>query len=175
MLAEDAHFPTIEQVASRSGVSLRSVYRYFADSEELLAATIKRSREIGTKAASLKAIGQGPYGPRLDDFVATRLRIYELAGGGYRASIANAARIELVRVDLEEVRVLFSQQFERQFAPELDALPDGTRQTAFMAGDLLTQFDSIDVLRRHHELSIGETESFLRNALDSWLKPGSSD
>ena len=31
MFVEEAMFPTIEQAATRSGLSLRSLYRYFAD------------------------------------------------------------------------------------------------------------------------------------------------
>ncbi|MBT5755427.1 MAG: TetR family transcriptional regulator, partial [Acidimicrobiaceae bacterium] len=40
MFAEESLFPTIEQVAKRSGLSLRSLYRYFADPAELLEAVI---------------------------------------------------------------------------------------------------------------------------------------
>ena len=47
MFAEDAMFPTIEQAATRSGLSLRSLYRYFADPGELLEAAIKRSDQVG--------------------------------------------------------------------------------------------------------------------------------
>ena len=46
MFAEESLFPTIEQAAKRSGLSLRSLYRYFADPGELLEAVIIRNREV---------------------------------------------------------------------------------------------------------------------------------
>ncbi|MCP4087251.1 MAG: TetR/AcrR family transcriptional regulator [Actinomycetia bacterium] len=36
MFTEEAMFPSIEQAATRSGLSLRSVYRYFSDPSELV-------------------------------------------------------------------------------------------------------------------------------------------
>ena len=50
MFAEEAMFPTIEQAATRSGLSLRSLYRYFADPAELLEAAIERGRPDGPGA-----------------------------------------------------------------------------------------------------------------------------
>jgi len=70
MFAEESLFPTIEQVAKRSGLSLRSLYRYFADPAELLEAVIVRSREQVAEAVLLPAIGQGFVADRIDDFVA---------------------------------------------------------------------------------------------------------
>ena len=76
MFAEDAMFPTIEQAATRSGLSLRSLYRYFADPGELLEATIERTDRLGAELGRLHNIGQGPLAARIDDFVAMRLRLH---------------------------------------------------------------------------------------------------
>ena len=45
MFAEDSLFPSMEQVAQRSGLSLRSLYRYFADPEALHEAAVRHHRE----------------------------------------------------------------------------------------------------------------------------------
>ncbi len=169
MFGEESLFPTIEQAASRSGLSLRSVYRYFADPGELLEAAIKRSFEIGLEAAHLPAIGQGPFGQRVDEFVAMRMRLIEVVGPIYRATVANAARLPAIRDELARTRNLFREQFELQFAPELSARRTSERAAALSAGDLLTQLDSIDYLRRQRQLSVVETESVLRSALHSLL------
>jgi len=58
---------------------------------------------------------------------------------------------------------------EVQFAPELQAMDDADRVAAFTAGDLLTQMESLDFMRRHRELSAEETEATLRSALMSLL------
>ena len=53
MFGEESLFPTIEQASKRSGLSLRSVYRYFADPDELLEAAIRRNIERHRDAARL--------------------------------------------------------------------------------------------------------------------------
>ena len=63
--AFDVFAPSPDDVAQRSGVSLRSVYRYFADAEDLLRAAIDRH-------------GQRPAQPGLD--LAHRLADSQIAG-----------------------------------------------------------------------------------------------
>ena len=165
MFGEDALFPTMEQAATRSGLSLRSLYRYFETPGDLLEAAIQRSRERGFGVAHLHAIGQGPLAQRVDDFVAMRVALYETIGPIYRATTANAARLPMVQRERAQTRRDFGRQFAAQFAPELDAMDDDARAAAFTAGDVLTQLDSLDFMRRHRELTVAETEATLRSAL----------
>jgi AcrR family transcriptional regulator len=169
MFAEEALFPTIEQAAARSGLSLRSLYRYFADPGELMEAAISRSRVLGVEASHLAAIGHGPLEGRIDEFVAMRIRLHETVGPVYRATVANAARLPRIREELTRNRHDFREQFELQFAPELSALKTADRAIAVSAGDLLTQLDSIEFLRRHRQLSMAETSEVLRVALRALL------
>lgn len=165
MFGEESLFPTIEQAATRSGLSLRSLYRYFADPGELLEAAIVRSREIGAEAAHLHQIGQGPLDKRIDDFVSMRLRLHDRVGPSYRATVANAARHLRIREELARTRNDFREQFELQFAAELGDHKASDRESLLSAGDLLTQLDSIDFLRRHRRLSVAETKKVLETSL----------
>lgn len=169
MFGEDAMFPTIEQAATRSGLSLRSLYRYFADPGELLEAAIKRSGERGVDVSRLHAIGEGSLGPRIDDFVSMRLRLYDEIGPMYRATVANATRLPRIETELAATRAQFTEQFELQFAPELMARNKAARQAALNAGDLMTQLDSVHFLRGYRGLSATETVSVLVSALHSLL------
>ena len=74
MFAEESMFPTMEQVAQRSGLSLRSLYRYFADPADLLDEAIRRTQEIGNEFSQLDDPGEGPLEQRVADFAAMRLR-----------------------------------------------------------------------------------------------------
>lgn len=167
LFAEESLFPTIEQAAKRSGLSLRSLYRYFADPAELLEATIITSRERAAEASKLPSIGQGPFEKRVDDFVDMRLRVYDEFGAVYRATSANAARLPRIAKEqaynCDEMR----RQFELQFAPELAAHPDSA--AALSAGDLLTQIASIDFLCRHRELPTRQVRSVLTSSLHALL------
>lgn len=169
MFGEEAMFPTIEQAATRSGLSLRSLYRYFADPGELLEATVKRSDQVGVELAQLHSIGQGPLGQRIEEFVAMRLRLHTGVGPVYRATLANAARLPRIGAELTMNRDRMREQFERQFAPELDALGSAGRDSVLAAGDLLTQLESIDYLRRHRELSVEATHAALATSLRALL------
>ena len=165
MFAEESLFPTIEQAAKRSGLSLRSLYRYFADPGELLEAVIKRNREVVADDVHLSSIGQGPLPARVDDFIAMRMRLYERIGPVYRATVANAALNSRIRDELAATRNDFRVQFELQFAPELNERKRSDRVAVLSAGDVITQLESIDFLRRHRQLTVAETEDSLRIVL----------
>ena len=169
MFAEDAMFPTIEQAATRSGLSLRSLYRYFADPGELLEAAIERTSATGRGLARLHSIGEGPLDRRIDDFVAMRIRVHEAVGPVFRAAHANAARHSRIRDQMSQARTAMREQFELQFAPELAARRGSDREAALSAGDVLTQFESIDFLRRHRQFSVAETHSVLAESLRALL------
>jgi len=173
MFAEDSMFPSIEQAATRSGLSLRSVYRYFADPGELLEAAIKRSRELGAYFMRIPSIGEGELEDRIDEFVAARLQFHESAGPMYRATLANAARLPQIGDELRATRDELRHQFEVQFAPELAPLSHTRRDAAVCAGDVLTQLDSVDFLRRHRQLSASEAGEVLRAALAAILTTAS--
>lgn len=165
MFAEEALFPTIEQAATRSGLSLRSVYRYFSDPSELLDAAIARSRSRASEAAHIHSIGEGTFESRVDEFVVMRVRLHELEGPSYRATVANAPRHPQIAEELSAARTGLRDQFERQFAPELRAHRGPVRKQILAAGDVMSQFDSIDYLRRHLEMPADEAEQTLRQAL----------
>lgn len=169
MYAEESLFPTIEQAAKRAGLSLRSLYRYFADPAELIEAVIVRSREQVAEAVLLPAIGEGPLSERITNFVAMRLRVHEISGPSYRATVANAAHHPRVAAELALNRELMRDQFVLQFGPELGALAVEQRQHLLSAGDLLTQLDSIDFLRRHRDMPPSETAAILHTALTALL------
>jgi AcrR family transcriptional regulator len=169
MFAEESMFPTIEQAATRSGLSLRSLYRYFADAGELLEAAIERTSRIGAELSRLHGIGEGPLDRRIDDFVTIRLGLHDAVGPVFRAAVVNAARHSRVRDQLTRDRNSMREQFERQFSPELVARKPADRDCLVAAGDLLTQLESIDFLRRHRQLSVSETRAVLEAGLRALL------
>lgn len=169
MFAEGALFPSIEQVAKRSGLSLRSLYRYFADPAELLEAAIRRHWKLTEHLVALPTIGQGPLGERIDDFVAMRSRLYEGVEAAWRATVHNAPRNTRLREQMERARRDLRSQFERQFDPELSQLKGADREAILAAGDLLTQLDAVEFLRGHRRFSVAETERTLRTGLSALL------
>ena len=172
MFAEDMMFPSIEQASKRSGLSLRSLYRYFADPAELVEAAIKRSQAQAAEADAPAHIGEGPFAERLDDFVSMRLRLYETRGDVPRDDPQRSEQPTRARRAEYEPAAL-REQFELQFGPELAALSPRARSSAVEAGNVLTQIDSIDLLRRGRNLTVAETDAVLRDALTALLSAAS--
>ena len=83
MFEDESLTPTIERAAERSGLSLRSVYRYFPDPESLAQAAIDEMWRRGQAVAHLSAIGEGPFEQRVIEFAEMRVRLYEHVGPGY--------------------------------------------------------------------------------------------
>ena len=101
MFEEEALTPTIERAAERSGLSLRSVYRYFPDPETLTPAAIDELWRRGQPAAHLSRVGEGPFEERVVEFAAMRVRLYDLVGHGARRLTVE----ESVEVVAEAIRV----------------------------------------------------------------------
>src|SRR3954452_9433869 len=88
LFREDNLTPRPEDVAEKSGVSLRSVYRYYSDPTELLRAAMARHLERVRSKLVVPGIGEGPLADRIDRLVEARLALHTAV-----APTARAARI----------------------------------------------------------------------------------
>jgi len=169
LFAEGNLQPSAGDIAARSGVSHRSINRYFPDNRALLRAAVDRQIETGLPLYRLHAIGQGPFEARLDEFIRVRLEAYDVLGATARASSVMADTSRIVRNELAAVRDLLTGQVDRQFGPELAALPDDRREAARMAVDVLFQFESLDFYRRLRGLSQARAHELLARAVRDLL------
>ena len=169
LFTEDNLIPSPDEVAQRSGVSLRSVYRYFADTEALLRAAIDRHLERIQPLAIIDQLGVGTFEQRLSNFLDARLRLYEAVASTARASRLRAATSELIRDQLEASRVQLRNQTGQQFAAELDQLSPKARRAAFAAVDTLTQMECIDLYRSNRQFSGAATREMLAITITQML------
>ncbi|MGZ4675246.1 MAG: TetR/AcrR family transcriptional regulator [Acidimicrobiia bacterium] len=161
--------PTPDQVARRAGISPRSVYRYFDDREALLRAAIGHHLERIWPLYHFHRIGEGPLPTRVADFAAHRVRLFEAIGATARATRMRAAVDDILREQLELTRRNLREQVEKQFAPELDAMPPRVRRARVAAIDALCELESLDHYRLHRGFSTTETEALLADALRALL------
>jgi len=171
LFAEGDLDPSPDEVANRSGLSLRSVYRYYEDRETLLRAAIDRHLEQVRPLALIPAIGQGPLDKRIERFVTCRLRLYEAIAAAARASRVRAISDEIVREQLEVTRRALRSQIEKHFAPELDALDGERSRSRVAAADALCEIESLDHYRVHRGFSSTDTHALLVDALTALLEP----
>lgn len=163
--------PRPEEVAERSGVSLRSVYRYYSDPSELLRSAIARHLEAVVPLLHLHAIGQGAFEDRLEGFIDHRLRLYDAIGPTARASRLAAASNDAIAEQCRRRQETLRGQVAAQFAPELDRLPPRRRRALTGAADALTQLETLDYFRLDEGLSGRETREHLVVALRQILSP----
>ena len=161
LFVEEQVVPTTEDVAARSGVSLRSVYRYFPDRQELLQAALTRRAKVAEPLFALSASGEGTQEERIARFVDHRLRLYVQMAPTARAALSGRVTApDLTQLILHRRRQLRRQVCE-QFAPELETRPAPEREDLVTTIDVLCQFESLERLRAEEGISAARTRRVL--------------
>jgi AcrR family transcriptional regulator len=161
--------PSVEDVAARSGVSLRSVYRYFEDSDALLRAAIERRVALLADLFELRDIGVGRFDARVDRFVEHRLDLYARLAPSVRAALLRAQHTPLIAQQIERRRRELLDQTRVQFAPELTALGPDRAPLALACVDALCQFESLEHLRVRLRWSKSRTRAALVQGITALL------
>ena len=153
LLTEGDPQPTAQIVADRSGVSLRSVFRYFEDLDSLLIAAIA---EFKTRHADVIAFEQPPAGTpleaRVDRWIDSRLQSYPVIARIMIAMYARARTNEQIMEALEAERRWTIDLLAALFEPELRALPDLERRLTLAAVHTSTTIESwvnLEIGRAH--------------------------
>ena len=153
---EGHRLPTVEDVALKSGVSLRSIYRYFPDRDELLQAALVRRMEVAEPLFRLDDLGSGPLEERIERFVEHRIELHDTMAPTARAALQAAASAPLIaevvrrrrypahRADPEALRARARRPPRRR-----------RRTTCWPRVDVLCQFEALEALRVERGLSPG--------------------
>ncbi len=161
--------PSIAEVADRSGVSHRSVFRYFADKDELARTAIERQLAA---AAPLVPLTVGPGAPlpeRIDRFVERRLELFEMVGPSARLSRSLSALQPVLASELKTTRAFLRAQIRHLFRVELDAMGGAERGHALAALDALCALEAVDLMQLDQGLSAPDTAAAMRWAISKLL------
>ena len=162
--------PTLESVARRSGVSLRSIHRYFPDSAGMLLEALDRRVRRTDHLYRLEAVGQGSLDDRITAFVAHRLRIYEEASATIRVSLAVADTMPLVAEQVARRRQALAEQTHAHFATELRRRPEEA-DALVSCVEVMCQFEGVDRLLEQEDRGPAEVRRILETGLRSLLRP----
>ncbi len=165
-------YPGPAEVATRSGVSLRSVYRYFEDMETLVRAAMTRHLDRLQPLFVIENPGAGPLVDRVDQLVDQRLRLYDAVAPMMRAAVLRVRSNDLIRERLEENRRGLRHQIAEVFAPELGELTAGVSREVVAALDVLLEFESMEHLRRERSMAEPAARQVLVRAVKSMLRFG---
>ncbi len=145
--------PGAEEIAARAGISVRSLFRYFDDADAMVRAAIARQQEHLAPLYALDASPDQPLAERVERFVAGRMRLLEGMGEVGRVARALAARQPLILAELARIRHTLRRQLTDLFAAELDALPPPARRATAAAADVVTSWESFDLM--HNDQGLG--------------------
>jgi AcrR family transcriptional regulator len=169
LFAEGHLEPNAVDVADRSGLSERSVFRYFEDRDALLRAAVARHMERTLPLFDVPGAGEGDLGDRIDRYVAHRLDLYRAVAPTARAAVLRAPTNDLIRRQLDEARQRLRRQLEAMFAPELAAMTPGRRRSTLAVADTLFQFEAVEHLVVHRRLPWAQVSEALRLGLAALL------
>jgi AcrR family transcriptional regulator len=114
--------PSPELVAAQSGVSPRSVYRYFEDRETLVQAAIERHMALVAPLYEIPHLGEGPLEDRIELFATNRVRLHDEVADTARIVRARAVRHRAIDARIADVRALLADQVEQHFADGVEAV-----------------------------------------------------
>jgi len=170
LFVERRSVPTVESVAERSGVSLRSIYRYFPDVSQLMTAALARRVENAEPLFQLAGLGEGALKDRVLRFVDHRLDIYELAAPTIRAAFSLSGSAVAIRDQIERRRQLLRDQAAQHFAPELAGCGADRAQEVLAAIEVVCQFESLELLREQRGMTVEESRRVLVAAVTALLR-----
>lgn len=157
--------PGAQEIAERSGVSRRSLFRYFDDMDEMCRVAIDRHQQRVCDLFELEDLGTGTLEDRIDRIAEQRTRLFETVAPIRRIARLRALYQPILANELLRTQELLSRQVEKHFATELDAMDPHSRSSTLSAADVLTSFDGFDVMRSSQRRRPHEIAEALRTGL----------
>ncbi|MEN9645707.1 MAG: hypothetical protein RL238_2376 [Actinomycetota bacterium] len=163
--------PSTEEIAARSGVSARSLFRYFDDSDDLSQAAIAQQQDDVRHLVAVDATADQPLATRIAAIVRQRGELFEAI-----ESVATVSRLrapfQLVVADkLSEGRSFLRKQVADLFAPELHAMPDPVAAARLAAADVATSFEAWRLLRDDQRLTRPKAAAAMTEVLTLLFTP----
>ncbi len=146
MVASGHRGPSIEELANYSGVSLRSIYRYFGSTTELLEAAVDRGYEIVSPMLAIPGLGEGPLDERIERLVDNRIELHRRVSEFTEAARATHSAEPPVIELYATIRSLIGRQISAHFAPELAGLDHDDRKAKVTSIYFAFMHDSMSML-----------------------------
>lgn len=163
--------PSSDQIAARAGLSPRSLFRYFDDIDDLVRVAVSRHHERVRPLAELDTSTTAPLGERIQRLVVQRLRLFDAIASVGTVSRLRAPFQPLVAGELATARRYWRQQLRELFAPELRALVTAEAGHVVASIDVLTSFESVQLMRDDQQLSASAIAAALVHSITALITP----
>jgi AcrR family transcriptional regulator len=172
LFAEGNLRPGADEIAARSGVSRRSVFRYFDDLDSLDRMAIDRQVARVAHLVELERIGEGSLDARIERIVAQRIRLFDAIAPVAKVSRLRAPFEPVVAEELLRSRRLFRRQVERHFEAELRVLDRADRASTLGAAAVVCSFEAYELLRYGHGMASRQIGDVMRTGLGALFAKG---
>jgi AcrR family transcriptional regulator len=161
--------PSTEEIATRSGLSPRSLFRYFDDVDDLARTAMQRQLSRARPLVEIAAEPDDPFDERISALVNQRFTLFGVVGNSAEVMRLRAPAQPILADELERNRKILRSQIRHLFAGELAAMEDGRARRAVAAADVLTAFESYRNLISHRAMSFEEASAVMTEALTAVL------
>jgi AcrR family transcriptional regulator len=169
-LVNEGHLePSVAEVAERSGVSHRSVFRYFSDRESLVQAGIQCQIRRVEPLLALPVTADMPLDERIAGFARQRVTMLERISPVARLTRLRVNQSEQLAAIVDQARTFFRNQARQLFQPELDALDPDTASDVLATIAVLTSFETFDLLARAQQMPHDRVERIFRRSITAVL------
>jgi AcrR family transcriptional regulator len=165
LFAAGNYQPSSAEIATRAGLSPRSLFRYFDDVDDLHRAAAARQILLALPLLELDTCPQDPTAVKIERVAHARARLFEHIGPAARALRVSAHRHDVLATELDLNRSFRRDQLRQVFAPELAA----ATSTVLPAIDVLCSFECYELLRHDQGLSRTDAVGTLIAALTALL------
>ena len=162
--------PTTEQLATRAGVSVASVFRYFDGLEDLERAATALYFDRFDHLIEIPQIGTGSLRHRVERIVDARLRLYDTAEPMGRLVRRRAPEHARADANLALLRATYTGQIEEHFDAELSAPNTTGRKSLVAIVATLTSFEAWDQCRNVHGLEDSQISAAWATSLIALLR-----
>lgn len=166
--------PSAEDVAARSGLSARSVFRYFDDVHDLAEAALDRALDDVAHLVPIAAAPDDPTAKKIKALLDERERLWESQVNVLLVSRVRAPFHSALAENIAASRLLFRAQAAQLFAPEVAALRASVgakaADAAVTALHLLCTFENWRIMRADHGFDVRRTRATIASAITALLR-----
>jgi len=162
--------PSVEQLTARSGLSARSIFRYFDGLDDLRREVIRCHFERVRPMIDPTGPTDGSLDSRIKRFVDNRIRFNEAIAGPARTAQARAHAAPFIAEDIHFYRQVLDASVRRHFAPELKARPKAEAEDTIALINVLVSFDGWDLMTQDHLRSRAQVRRAWTLAIESLLR-----
>ena len=157
-------------IASKAGLSERSIFRYFDDVNDLYRSVCDLAFSKEIEYALIDEAGVGSLDTKIENFVNQRVRIYTMNEKIAPAARSFAFKNPIIKNQLVVGRKLLRTQIIKHFAQELSVFDKQQQQVAVAIIDSLTTFEYYDMMRSDQKMSVQTIKSVLTESIRKALQ-----